>query len=461
MNQDELQCFHMFTESSILAMPRIRRIFPFIILFLVGSDFVVPVDVSDPANNIFVSLPFWAQKIEIVHGLFLKEFLLILYLVYFLIATKLEKISLIRKAKEYSILISTLSFVGVVSALVNMQDVLDIMEALRLLLLAAFFVLCVYWAKSFGQTFLLRSFLIGAIASTTINLYFTFSFSWRTIGVLPMLLGQNGPGSALGFMMGLGAWLFLLKEKRIDSLVAIIFSSIALFAIMISFSKLGMLMCFCGIIAWGAVIIKNISIRNFKKVTLFALAIIIGSFIWTKSSSTGNDVLKSAQKIYYLKLGAKEEGIVTMADTGDRQRLYYFYAVGEIFLYNPIFGVSYSGFRDAVSATSAFSTGYIDEDETDKGSNPHNSFLYYISANGFPGLIIVSLLFAIFLLTMKKAFHPYGKSGIIIWICIGTAAFIFGNTTIGLFNTHIMYLPAAVAFSILRKNMRQISQNPS
>lgn len=428
------------------------KIFPFLILFLIGYDFVVPVDVSDPTNNISIALPFWAQKIQIIHGVFLSEVLIIAYVVGALIFRSDIKLKLYKKAKNSFVLICALCFIGVLSSLINMQTYLDIFEALRILLLAIFFWVCLIWGKNLGSKFIIRAFLIGATVSTIVNLVFTFSFSWRMVGILPLLLGQNGPGSSIGFMIGLSSILFLMKENRFDSFIAIFFLIIGLFALLISFSKIGILMGFLGLFSWAAVLMYRVSSIKAISYPLMALISVFATFVWLNSSSLGNDITKSAHDIYNLKLGNEGEGIISKEDEGDIQRIAYYLGVGEILLNNPLFGVSYSGFRGAIMKTNAFSLGTIAEDTTDAGSNPHNSFLYYASANGLPGLIIVSYIFLIFYFTLKKALKPFGRLGFFVCFCIVSSAFILGNTTPGLFNTHILYIPLAFAFSKDREN---------
>lgn len=430
---------------------------PFIILFLLGYEFLVPVEIIDTNTNILLTYPFWANKIQLIPGVLLSEVLIIFYFLGFIITKR--GVTLPKMVKNYIFLIILLFFLGLISLafnlidIYNLIDINDLLEASRFLLLANLFLFCYIWANNLGATFVLRTFLLGALISALINLYFSFTISTRVIGILPLLNGQNGPGGAISFMLGLSAWLFLISKKKKDKIVSVIFVLVGSYTTLVSFSKLALFMGIFGLIAWVAILINNDSYRKYFKFTLFStLILVIGLILWINTTKAGQKVGYSVEKIWYYKVSSDDEGFIS-ADGGDNQRIHYFFGVTEILFRNPI-GVSYSGFRNAIMSTVAYSWGDISEDPDYRGSNPHNSFLYYTATNGFPGMIVVILLLIIFLKTLKNSLLPYGKSGRIVAICITISVIIYGNTLPGLFSTSILYLPAAVAFSLTTNRMK-------
>ena len=67
------------------------------------------------------------------------------------------------------------------------------------------------------------------------------------------------------------------------------------------------------------------------------------------------------------------------------------------------------------------------------------------------------MLFLLFVDVLRRSLLPYyGNAGRVVWVCLSVAYFIHGNTLPTLYNTEVMYLPAAVAFSqlVLRSQLR-------
>ena len=131
-------------------------------------------------------------------------------------------------------------------------------------------------------------------------------------------------------------------------------------------------------------------------------------------------------------------------------RWQYFVITGEIMLGNPLFGVGSAGFYDAATATEGYNSDRAVDEDADEGStsNPHNSFLYYASANGLPGLLLAVLLFMKASQVFWRTLSSRGVHGRVLWGCLMGAYFIFGMTLPTLFNTSVLYLPIAVAVAL-------------
>jgi len=429
----------------ILKNSKIEKFIVFLIIFISAYNYVLPVDVFALNLNTSITFPFWAKKIEIIHGVFIHEALFLSYLVGLFLFSSPSKFLQDHNANNYATIIFGLCCLGIASTLINFQPIFDIFEACRIGILAMLFLSYVYWAKKFGATFLLRSFLLGIVFSTSINLYFSYIIMWNKVGIFPVLLGQNGPGGTLGFIIGIAAWLFLIRKTRVDGWIAIITTIIACFALMTSFSKLGLLMGFFGIIAWIAIIINEVFSRRKVQSSITIISIVVLFIFFLINSKKGLEIIESAKIVYYQKFGAEDEGIISI-NGSDEERVSYYYGVSEILFRNPMFGVGYSGFIGAILETNTFKrTGYFTEDLSPQSSNPHNAFLYYISANGIPGLLITILLFYRFSRMLLFGLKKYGKIGYVVWILISVATIIHANTLPTLFNTDIFYFSAAIA----------------
>lgn len=433
-------------------MNRIERVFASLIIFLGGFTWALPVTVE----GAFEFSP-WAQQIEVLHGVTLKEALFLMFLGAFVLGGAVQGVRFRQDALRYALSISALGIAGIASTILNPYRLWDMGQAARFFLLATYFLALVHWTRTSGRTFALRWFLTGTSAGGVINLLYTFRGSYLTVGSLPALLGQNGPGGILGLSVALGAWLMLIRQRRADSVVAIIAAAVGLCGAAISYSKLAMLMALCGLIAWCAVAISQFGARKSFHIGALLAGLAIAVFIGLSRTTGGGEVSYSlGQFIYYKFSGIDAE------DESLASRYMYLPAVAEIFAEHPLFGVGYSGFYDAVTATSAYSSGRMGEEDPESGrlglSNPHNSFLYYVSANGTPGLILVIILFVWFLRALRRSLLPYSAAGVTVWVCLSTAYFIHGMTLPSLFNTEVMYLPAAIAFSQLaaRSNRQRL-----
>ena len=453
-------CLSMDSLSNHKFLGTMHKCFLYTIIFINGFKLILPIDISDDARDIAVSLPIWATNFEI-HGVFLSDFLFIIYFLVFGIRFH-KQIFKGKIAMLFFYLFVGLFMAGVFSTLVNLEIFSDYLEATRLVTLGLFFVCLVWWTDLLGEITVLRIFIIGLIVSGVINLYFTFFFSLRLQGGLPQLLGQNGPGGSAGFLVFVGAWFFIISKKMTDKLLSLIFLVLFVFILIISFSKLGMLMGACGIVIFIAAFFVTSSFKVLRNRMLILTLVIFSFIFWLTQSEKGLILIEGTSTFFYYKLGNDEAGFVEKQG-GDQERVYYFWGVGEVFINNPILGVGYNGFGPAVSKTKAHSSGRMSDEDSFVNANPHNAFLYYISANGIIGWIMIGMMYLTFLFVFYKIFVPLGISGIIIFFFIMLASLIHTNTLMSFFNTTIMYLPTAIAVSTLQRriNFKRLNKTQS
>jgi len=412
----------------------LERLWVFAILFINGWTFALPVTEE--------TMPIWLTPVQLIHGIFIHELLLMAYLGFLVV--KLDGYLPIRRhgASEIAFLIFGLALLGVLSNAINFQ-LLQLMGACRLFLLAIYFLLSIHWAKKYGPTFVLRTLLFGIASSGAINIYYAFKISPMELGGLPFLLGQNGPGGPLGISVVLSAWLMLVRKTLFDTTIALATGAIGVFGSSISYSKLSMLMAGFGLIAWVFVLCLTIVGRRSRRLTAMILAILLAIAFANQDLITR--YLQGVDTFINYKF-------VSMDDRSIETRSQYFIITAEILLRHPLLGVGYGGFYDAATATEGYKSNRSTEEDAEAGqrgeSNPHSSFLYYASANGLPGLLLTMLLFIMVLRAYWRTLSRNGMSGRVLWVCLAVSYFIFGMTLPTLFNTAILYVPAAVGISL-------------
>ena len=416
---------------------------PFVILFIGVLNMALP-DIA------------WGTPVQVFHGVFLDNVVLVLYLL--LVATIGRYGSLFRNrdALRFATLVALLASVGIVSAGVNGYTLNDVGEALRLFLFSAFVMVAVHWSRTFGPAFVLRSYLAGVAAGGVINIYLSVTQPELLIGILPVLRSQNGAGGALGIAISLSAWLMLIRRTRSDMTVAIASALIGTVAAAMSFSKTSMTIAACGLIAWFCILIRAMAARRGRLLGAVGLVglIAVGTYAWrvAESSTIAGAVVRSV-RTKFTNLDLRDKYSVGA-------RYMYLWGVAEIVAKHPVAGVSYSGFYDAITTTSTYQTGEMADEDPEAGQrgqpNPHNSFLYYAAANGVLGLLIVCLLFLLFLGHLWQGVQESGVVGIIVWGCIAMAYVIYGATLPTLFDTPVLFVPAAVTIALVnRGRLRQ------
>ena len=161
------------------------------------------------------------------------------------------------------------------------------------------------------------------------------------------MLGQKGPGGSLGLMVIFSAWLMLERKGALSAVVAIVLAGLGVFCAIITYSKLAMLMAGFGLIAWSVVLCWGLAKRHSRKPIIVMLVVLL-AFAFVYHVRIGQYVQGVNTFIFY-----KFHGITTH-NRSIESRSQYFFAVAEIMLRNPLLGVGYGGFYDAVMATERY-----------------------------------------------------------------------------------------------------------
>jgi len=419
----------------------IDRLWVFSILFINGWFMALPVM---PANS--QVLPFWLTPIQVVHGVFLHELLFAIYVFGWLVAEGSSLPTAQHDARRIGLLVLGLGCLGVFSNVINAQPVWEMGEAGRLFLLAAFFLFSILWADRHGPTVVLRTFLLGIACAGVVTLRYSYAIRFMELSGLPFLLGQNGPGGTLGLSVVLSAWLFLERRSRLDAAIALSSCAVGLLGASISFSKLSMLMALFGSIAWVTVLWQSLRRRRSRKAVVFAMVLVF-AFGWFTQDRITRYVWGVGTFIDY-----KFSGVLAGGNRSVESRSQYFLVVWEILADSPLFGVGYAGFYDAATVTRSYRSLRAAPEDAEAGrlgqSNPHSSFLYYAAANGLLGALLTLLLFIVTLKAIGRRLVAGGTHGKIVLSCIIVSYLIFAFTLPTLFNTVVMYFPAAIGIAL-------------
>ena len=414
------------------------RLWAFAILFISGWNIALPDQVAD------FTLPRLFTPVQLIHGIFINEVLLMVYLG-FLAARGITFLSYCpHNVRKYALFIAGFGCLGLLSNAINFLPLKEIGDACRYFLIAVFFLLCVGWAKKYGPTFIIRTLLLGIFIGGAINIHFTFSVKWSVLEQLPFLLGQNGPGAVMGLAVVLSAWLMLERKTRLDASIALASGGIGLFGSSISYSRLAMLMAGFGLIAWAVVLWRTLVDRRSRNVTAVMLVIVVAiAFVNYGQISQYGLGVKAFIEHKFASLGK---------NVSIDARWQYLPITAEILMNHPIFGVGSGGFYDAAVKTESYRSPRATEEDSAAGAagrtNPHNSFLYYASANGLPGLLLAVLLFIRSLQAFWRPFSHRGSQGRVLWGCLAAVYVIYGMTLPSLFNGMSMYLPVAFAMAL-------------
>jgi hypothetical protein len=382
-----------------------------------------------------ISLPIIFTPIQIVHGIYIDEFLLISYFMLSIVAASAHKFELRTNSyvRASVALLSLLALIGVFSGAVN-GYLGDVIKSLRLFYIAIFFVILYDFCFVYGAPQTLRSYLMGSVCGGAINFYYSFSVSdvANSFGVLPRLMGQAGPGVSLGFNIILGLFLVKLSSRRFDLYLALAALLMGGIASVISFSKISLISASLGIGAWCFFAFRELLVSRKWWIPIVLLMACIGFF-----SGKAVDIYQSAEMVINLKLS----GVGVDADSNDNKRYMYHLGVFEIARDNPIIGVGFSGFYDAIQKTSV--AGEINEDpESGKAgtSNPHSALLHYLSAMGIPGAVVATtiLCLAIF------ASFRYSRRSLLFFPAVAISLIVIFLTIPNFFFARSFYVLLAV-----------------
>jgi O-antigen ligase len=358
-----------------------------------------------------------------------------------------------RATRRYALLVLLLAVAGLISLLVNAgryATMADVGEVGRLILLAFSFLLVSYWAYRNGPGFVMSWYLAGLVAGGIVNIYFSFVNPYNAVGSLPFLYSRNGGGGFLALGITLGAWMWQIRSvlSRTSRVLAIMAGTVGTVAVAMSFSKTAMLLGALGLILWAVVLKASLS-RILRRPLVFGLiaASLVGLVITRGGQMAG--IFEDVDRSVRIKFAAMS---YVDSDLSIQNRIDYYRATGQILLSNPVtllFGVGYSGFYPSVVRTAVFDLGELDDDAANaKNANPHNSFLYYLAANGLFGFFAA---LAIYLATVKAFFSSVCEIGRRAYILAGLVGLVYlgyGSALPSMYMTEVMYLPVAVALFV-------------
>jgi len=242
-------------------------------------------------------------------------------------------------------------------------------------------------------------------AGGVVNIYHSVTVPYLHVGIMPVLCSRNAAGGFLAVAALFSAWLMLMRERRLDLVVAVGAGLVALVASAMSYSRTAMLIGACGLAAWGVVLAALVGRRHSRRLGVATVLLLVAGGSWLASRPGADELWQSILQ----SVAFKVEGNTIDQPGSTAARFMYHPAVGEILLDSPVIGVGIAGFATAVSKTASYRTGLMEpEEESERGTaDPHNSFLYYISACGFPGLLVVSTLFIMASQSFRRSLRIY------------------------------------------------------
>ncbi|MFZ4722042.1 MAG: O-antigen ligase family protein [Phycisphaerales bacterium] len=254
-------------------------------------------------------------------------------------------------------------------------------------------------------------------AATLVNLRFTFATEQPRIGVLPMLLGQNGPGTAMGICVCLAAWLAVSTNTAASAFLAMVAAGPAVFGAAISYSKIGMSGASLGIASLIAAVIGR-EPGTVRRALRTASVLIVVTMVALAIAPNGIEAFDSLRVFANKKLATvSPDAIAATSSDGESSvgaRLGYVVGTLEIMVAHPI-GVGYSGFSAAIQKTRAHQSGQVPSEigveDAAGSSNPHSTALYYASAGGWIGLGLCVAAFLALLQCIMKGVGSFGAAG--------------------------------------------------
>jgi len=300
---------------------------------------------------------------------------------------------------------------------------LEFGESIRLILFGFFLIWLERSAIRFGTEFCLRCIIFGLAIGGVVNIFFSFQTS-STVGIIPLLIGQAGPGPPLGLLVIISAWAYSITTKNLSKTIYVITCIIGIYGGISSWSKISLLLIAVGLIPWAILILSRP-----RKIKIVLIILILSIGLIFKNDSSISEIKDSVDQIISTKLSYEDHNLNDPDSKIWGERFVFHIAVLEIVASHPLLGVGYAGFGTAYKETAASKMQHAYNDEFDQiqssQSNPHSTWLYYASANGIPGLLLVFF----WMLNISFAFYNACKlapnAGRSIGFAIITAIFIW------------------------------------
>lgn len=387
------------------------------VLFISAWNATVPIASA-------TEIPWIFRPIQVVYGISIEQFILILIFPTIFITNQFKNYHTNRYTNAISMIFWALGFIGVLSSCFNFVSILEFGESIRLILFGFFLIWLERNAIRFGTAFCLRCVICGLAIGGAINIFFSFQTNYGMVGIIPLLIGQAGPGPPLGLLTIISAWAYSITTKTLLKTIYIIACLIGLYGGIASWSKISLLLIAVGLIPWTILILSKLS----KVKIILIVSIFIIGFTLTNDSPIFQ-FQDSIDEIISKKLSSEDHDLNDPNSKIWGERFVFHIAVLEIVASHPFLGVGYAGFGNAYKETNASKMQHAYVDESDQiqssNSNPHSTWLYYASANGIPGLLLVFF----WMINISFAFYNACKlapnAGRSIGFAIITAIFIW------------------------------------
>lgn len=417
------------------------------VVAIAGWDYCLPVSESETS---------WARSIQFIPGLFLDDACLLVGLVVALPSAIAQvAIGFRGPARDAALFLCGLAIYCALAGMFAPTPVRDGLESCRLVL-GALLLLALAGSGQRTAQRALRWMLVGMTAATLVNLHFTFSSERPRIGVLPMLLGQNGPGTAMGIGVCLAAWLAMSSSTAASALFALAASAPAVFGAAISYSKIGMSGAVLGIASLIAAVIGR-EPGTVRRPLRTASALIVVTMVVLAVTPTGTEALGSLGTFANTKLATVTPDAVAAASSDGESsvgaRLGYVVGTLEIMVAHPI-GVGYSGFSAAIQETRAYQSGQVPLEmggqDAVSTSNPHATPLYYASAGGWIGLCLCVAALLALMRCIVKGVGSFGAAGRFVALASCLAYMITFISEPTLLRSKLLIAPAGIAVALVQ-----------
>ena len=409
------------------------------VLFFSAVLFCLPVPPSEEVATLY---PWWGQRIAI-GNVQLHELIFVVW--FALYGRRFVPRALFNggiPTRQAAIWLIVLALWCGLMSLTTPLPLLDVGRTFRLLLNVVLMFAIVRWTRQTGE-FPLGMLILGFLIGTVIN--FVLSFQYPLIVYETMRLsGQNTPGVAMGIAIHLSAWLFFRASHHKLQAFAVFTALVFVFGCAMSYSRIGWFAGGLGLIAWVYVLVaarpRERSERlRLKKARWVWFPLLVLGLVALLNLPLAQENLQRIQTLVEQKFGSD-----SVAKMSNVQRTSYLEGVSEILMKHPL-GVGYSGFFDAMTATEIYRSGRA-ATEWDYTANPHSGFLYYASAGGIPGGVMVIAVFVMLLNAMRFGLaSAMGRPGLVLFVLVALPFLVIGLTVPYIFNSVIVIAPAAIA----------------
>ena len=386
------------------------------VLFISAWNETVPIAAA-------TEIPWIFRPIQVIYGIRIEQFILILILPTIFITNQFKNYLTNRYTNAISMIFWALGFIGLLSNCFNFVNILEFGESIRLILFGFFLIWLEQCAIRFGTEFCLRCVIFGLAIGGAVNIFFSFQIS-NTVGIIPLLIGQAGPGPSLGLLVIISAWAYSITTKNLPKTIYFITCIIGIYGGIASWSKISLLLIITGLIPWAVLILSR---PRKIKIVLIILILTIGLIF--KNDSSISEIKDSFDQIIFTKLSSEDHNLNNPDSKIWGERFVFHIAVLEIVASHPLLGVGYAGFGTAYKETAASKMQHAYNDESNQihssESNPHSTWLYYASANGIPGLLLVFFWMLNILFVLYKASKLAPNAGRSIGLAIVAAIFIW------------------------------------